>query len=413
MGPVYQLGILLYGAAIHVAALWKPKAASWVGGRRGLLQHIESVCNPKQQRIWIHCPSLGEFEQGRPIIEQLHEKYPNVEIVLTFYSPSGYEIQKNYKGVDHVFYLPLDTPWNAKRFVRAINPALAIFVKYDFWLNYLRALHQHDSTTILASGIFRPDQHFFGRFPQLGRQMLRGFDHFFVQDAQSLKLLNRAGYENITLSGDTRFDRVQTLAQRVEPVEKVALFSKDSFTAVAGSTWPGDEAVLLPVVNEPTQPVKWVIAPHEISEQHLSQIEDQLSVPSVRYSQASEKELANSKVLIIDNIGLLSRIYQYGKFAYVGGGFGKSIHNILEAATWGAPVIFGPRHEKFKEAHDLLQLGGAIEVHNEEDLKRIVDQWRNEPEKLNAAGSVANNYVRKNAGASEIVFDWIQSQLSF
>lgn len=404
---LYHLGILVYGFAINVAALWNPKAARSVGGRRGLIHKIESACGSRQQRLWIHCPSLGEFEQGRPIIEKLRQEYPEMEVVLTFYSPSGYEVQKNYNGADYVFYLPLDTPRNAKRFVRAINPALAIFVKYDFWLNYLRALHQHDTTTILASGIFRPTQHFFGRFSQLGQQMLRGFDHFFVQDAQSQKLLNRAGYENVTLSGDTRFDRVQALAQRAEPVDKVAVFSKGSFTAIAGSTWPGDEAFLLSAVNDRNQHIKWVIAPHEISKPHLKQIEDQLSVPFVRYSNATEKELASCKVLLIDNIGLLSRIYQYGQFAYVGGGFGKSIHNILEAATWGIPVIFGPRHEKFKEARDLLQNGGATQIKNATDLEKVIDLWYNQPESLKKAGSIARRYVHDNAGATDMIIDWI------
>lgn len=412
MGLLYDTGILFYGWAIRIAALWNPKAASWTKGRRGLLKSIESDCDSKHQHIWIHCPSLGEFEQGRPILERLRKKYPELEIVLTFYSPSGYEVQKDYPEAKHVFFLPLDTPQNAKRFVRAINPVLAIFVKYDFWLNYLRALHQHDTTTILASGIFRPNQHFFGRFPQLGLRMLRGFDHFFVQDIQSQKLLDRAGFENVTLSGDTRFDRVCELARRAAPVEKVDLFSKDSYTVVAGSTWPGDEVFLFPLVNDPQFDIKWVIAPHEISEQHLKQIEDQLTVPSVRYSNASNEDLAKSAVLLIDNIGLLSLIYQYGKFAYVGGGFGKSIHNILEAAAWGAPVIFGPRHEKFKEAHDLLQNGGAVQVRNEADLKRIIDQWYGQPDALKAAGSMAKVYVHENAGASESIVDWVQSHLS-
>lgn len=411
MGRLYNLGILFYGLAIQIAALWNPKAASWTKGRRGLLRRIESTVDRRQQHIWIHCPSLGEFEQGRPILERLRKKYPKLEIVLTFYSPSGYEVQKNYQEAKHVFYLPLDTPQNAKRFVRAINPVLAIFVKYDFWLNYLRALHQYDTTTILASGNFRPNQHFFGRIPHLGRRMLRGFDHLFVQDVQSQKLLNRAGYENVTLSGDTRFDRVRELTRRAEPVEKVALFSKNSFTVVAGSTWPGDEIFLFPLVNDPQYDIKWVIAPHEISEQHLKQIEDQLSVASVRYSRASDEDLLKSEVLLIDNIGLLSRIYQYGKFAYVGGGFGKSIHNILEAAAWGAPVIFGPKYDKFAEAHALLKAGGAITVKTEKAFQTVFYQWVRNPEKLRSASESAKYYVRENEGATETIIDWLKKEI--
>lgn len=409
MTPLYNLGIFLYTSAMHLTALWNPKANKWLQGRKGLINRVENELDPTIPKIWIHCPSLGEFEQGRPLLEALRKSYPEYPMVLSFFSPSGYEVHKNYPHASAVFYLPSDTKENARRWVQAINPKLSIFVKYDFWLHYLQELKKHQSTTLLVSGIFRENQHFFGRFPQLGHQMLQGFDHFFVQNERSLKLLRESGFENATISGDTRFDRVDNLAKSAETVEEVKTFSGDDFTIVAGSTWPADEAFLYPLINQ-DDGKKWVLAPHEISSNHLENIESRINFPVVRFSKAIDVDLKDYKVLLVDNVGLLSRIYQYAQAAYVGGGFGKSIHNILEAATWGVPVLFGPQHEKFDEAGALIELGGAFEVNNSQDIETRISNWQKHPEQLKEAQSIARNYVAKKAGATEMISAWIDSK---
>ncbi len=407
---LYRFGVTAYDWAIRISGMWNPKAKKWVDGRKNLLNHVESLLDPDEAKIWMHCPSLGEFEQGRSLLEEWRLEHPQLKIILTFFSPSGFEAQKNYPGVDHVFYLPIDSSRNARRLVRAINPALAVFIKYDFWLHYLQELKRKKTTTILVSGIFRPNQHFFSAFNQIGRRMLNCFDHFFVQDEQSVELLKKAGYENVSKSGDTRFDRVKTLAEQAEPLNTIGNFSNGHFTVVAGSTWPEDEKFLIPLINNPMYPVKWIIAPHEISESHLRQIEGEIVKPVVRYSDAISSGINPSQdVLIIDNIGLLSRIYQYADMAYVGGGFGKSIHNLLEAATWGAPVVFGPRHEKFAEASGLIRAGGAKSLREGPELEKIFEDWYRDSKKLKNASDAARDYVYANAGATNIVLSWLKA----
>lgn len=405
---LYNTGIFFYGLVLRIAANWHPKAKQWVEGRKGLMVQYVKACDPNVKKIWMHCPSLGEFEQGRPVIEALKKLYPNYPVVLTFFSPSGYENQKNYTGAEHVFYLPEDSAAHAHELVRVVNPALALFVKYDFWLHYLQTLQSSDCTTLLISGIFRPDQHFFGSFPQLGKRMLNSFDHLFVQNQESLDLLQQAGYSNATLSGDTRFDRVKMLAEQAEALPLIEQFAGNRFTVVCGSTWPADEKHLFPVINQHSD-VRWIIAPHEITEKHLADIESQLRVSSVRLSQTSEEEIKSFAVLIIDNIGLLSRIYRYGKLAYVGGGFGKSIHNILEAAAWGVPTLFGPRHEKFDEAHALIHRGGAFVVNSTLDIDLFLKKMRSDHAEFNRAQAAARDYVMENAGATPIITRWISS----
>lgn len=411
MGILYSVGIFFYGIAIRIAALWNPKAKAWVSGRKGIIDQIERSLVNAGSTIWMHCPSLGEFEQGRPLLEELRRLYPQKTIVLTFFSPSGYQNQKQYKGADFIFYLPEDTRKNAARFVKAVNPELALFVKYDFWLNYLKTLRKAGVKTLLVSGIFRENQHFFGNFAALGRQMLGCFDHFFVQDVVSEKLLSKAGFLNVSISGDTRFDRVISLTSKNEPVPLLPNFAADKFTVVAGSTWPEDEALLFPLIHQTSLDIQWVIAPHELAEKHLQQIESKLQVPHVRYSRAAQENTGDFKVLIIDNIGLLSRIYQYAHISYIGGGFGKSIHNVLEAAVWGSPVIFGPRHKKFKEAHALLKLGGACTVNDLNSLESAIKTWRNDESQREWAGQSARKYILSEAGATTKITQWILSQL--
>ncbi|TVR42619.1 MAG: 3-deoxy-D-manno-octulosonic acid transferase, partial [Cryomorphaceae bacterium] len=341
MTLLYRLGIALYGTAARFTSWWNPKARLWVSGRKNVIGNIERECSEKRPTIWMHCPSLGEFEQGRPLWEALRELYPEYRGVITFFSPSGFEVQKEYPHADHIFYLPEDTPGNAKRFVQALQPSLALFVKYDFWLHYLESLKTHGCTTLLVSGIFRPNQHFFGSFPALGNRMLNCFDYFFVQNEESEKLLRNKGFTHVQKTGDTRFDRVLKLSATPPDIQKVGDFCQGHKTVVAGSTWPADIQALLPFLKEGDHGFRMIIAPHEVHKAAIQQLLETLPVKSALFS-VDEAITDNTRVLVIDSIGMLSRLYHFAHVAYVGGGFGKSIHNLSEAAAWGVPVVFGP-----------------------------------------------------------------------
>lgn len=413
MKLIYRFVLFFYYCAAQLAALSNQKAKQWVNGRKGLLLRVEKTLDAGAEKIWIHCPSLGEFEQGRPVIENLRKSFPGVQIVLTFYSPSGFEVRKNYEGADYVFYLPADSPENARRWIKAVNPALAIFVKYDFWLYYLEALRKHGTTTILLSGIFRENQHFFGSFPQLGKAMLNCFDHFFVQNKTSEALLRKAGYHAVTLSGDTRFDRVSQLVKDPEDVLFAQTFKGDGKLVFAGSTWPADIQRLLPVIHQSPEEYKWIIAPHEISDESLRKTEKQIKLSTVRLSEASDELLKSSRVLIVDEIGLLSKLYRYGDMAYVGGGFGKSIHNLLEPAAWGIPVVFGPEHQKFAEAKDLADLGGGFPVTDGDTLERTFKQLIENETLREKSGEICATYVMQNSGATRCVMQWLEEKHLF
>jgi len=406
MTRLYNLGIGLYHVSARVAAISSKKANLWIKGRENLLNQIENSCKNISHSIWLHCPSLGEFEQGRPVLEEIRKLYPNVPVVLTFFSPSGYEVRKNYAGADFVFYLPEDTPVNAQRFIAAIRPKLAVFVKYDFWLHYLSELKKNNCPTLLISGIFRPGQHFFKPWGSIGKQMLSAFTHLFVQDQQSLRLLQSIGFLNATVSGDTRFDRVATLKQASVENEIARIFSEGHFTVVAGSTWPVDEAGLAEWINQSSSS-KLIIAPHEISKEGIEKLEKMFTCSTVRYSNFLNHNPA--RVLIIDSIGLLSGLYRYGKVAYVGGGFGKGVHNTLEAAVWGMPVIFGPEHQKFKEARDLAELGAALVVNEPKNISSAISQLQNDDLLRNNASLAAEKYVKANTGATAQIIRWIQN----
>lgn len=402
---LYNLGIGIYNLAARVAALNNEKAKLWFNGRKNLIPRIEQSCKNLTHSIWIHCPSLGEFEQGRPVLEALREKYPLLPIVLTFFSPSGYEVRKNYAGADFVFYLPADNPENAKKFLAIIKPRLAIFVKYDFWLHYLTELKLRKCPTLLVSGIFRPNQHFFKPWGGIGKQMLTCFDHFFVQNNQSLQLLKSVGYDNSTVSGDTRFDRVTAIQKEAPEIKLAKDFSKDYFTIVAGSTWPHDEIGLANWINR-QENVRMIIAPHQISESGLQTLEKLFECPTVRFSAAAEK-ITKARVLIIDNIGLLSSLYQYASVAYVGGGFGIGVHNTLEAAVWQVPVIFGPKHQKFEEALGLVSLGAAFVAKEPGKIGELFSQFKNDEKTALKAGIAAKNFVLQNTGATIKIMSWI------
>lgn len=409
----YNIFRVAYKTAIGLAANWNPKARKWVKGRRNWQQELTANWNrtPGQAVIWMHCASLGEFEQGRPLIEEIKNQNPNSKILLTFFSPSGYEVRKNYTGADHVMYLPFDSEGNAAEFLTILQPQLAIFVKYEFWHYYLAELNNRKIETILVSGIFRPSQAFFQWWGAFNRNMLHRFSHLFVQNAASKGLLDGIGLaDKTTVAGDTRFDRVITAAEQWKPIELVDSFCGTDPIIVAGSTWAEDENILAAFINEHQTIQKLIIAPHEIKAENINRLKS-LFANSITFSELTthNSQPTTHNVLIIDNIGYLSRLYKYASVCYVGGGFNKSgHHNILEAAVYGKPVITGPNFEKFKESTDLKKLGASFTVNNTTELTQIMHQMD-----ISGAGEIAENYVKENAGATEVILDWLQEKRLF
>ena len=406
----YNIGLSFLRLGFRVAALFLPKAKAFVDGRKNLFQEIEKAFQDQQgQVVWIHCASLGEFEQGRPVIESLKKERPSVKVLLTFFSPSGYEVRKNYKEADYVFYLPWDTSSNAEKFISLTNPTVAIFVKYEFWYHYSMELKSRNIPTISISSIFRDEQLFFKPHGGFYRRILRNFSHFFVQNKGSLALLNSIGIDECTLAGDTRFDRVNAIVQNGEEIPIAQVFKASEKIVVVGSCWAEDLEVLTPLINEGK--VKFIIAPHEITETFLQNIERSVRGKAIRYSKSANQNLEDYQVLIIDNVGLLSRLYRYGEFAYVGGAFGKGLHNILEAACYGIPIFFGNKsYQRFQEATDLIHRGGAFAVGNHLELKEKFEML-NFPENFLPACEVTRAYVVENLGATEKIMDYCRKLL--
>ncbi|WP_316768668.1 3-deoxy-D-manno-octulosonic acid transferase [Pedobacter frigiditerrae] len=396
---IYNIGIVMYGLIVKLASLFNEKAKLFVNGRKKIFENIAQKVNVKDRPIWFHFASLGEFEQGRPVLEKLKSENPSQKIVVTFFSPSGYEIRKNYALAD-VFYLPLDTSSNAKRFVELINPKSAIFTKYEFWFHYFKELHKNQIPLFLISGIFRSDQTFFKSYGGFYRNILKYVTHFFVQNEESVSLLKSIGINEVSLAGDTRFDRVYENAQQPKKLELIETFCGNSRVFIAGSTWPEDEKLLV-LLTEKYPDWKFIIAPHEIGENHIREIEG-LFPKATRFSVFSSKVSAtSSQILIIDNIGMLSSLYQYGKLAYIGGGFGVGIHNTLEAAAFGLPVIFGPKYDKFQEAKDLIAIGAAKSISSADELIAAFEDFKaNE-----RASADAKNYVKEKKGATEMIIE--------
>jgi 3-deoxy-D-manno-octulosonic-acid transferase len=406
---LYSLGIRFYVLMIRLAAFFRPKARLWVKGRNRIFERIEKALNDAHfdigthQIAWFHCASLGEFEQGRPVIEAYRQQFPEHKIFLTFFSPSGYEVRKAYTGADFIFYLPADTIRQARRFLALINPCVAVFVKYEFWFNYLNELKRKSIPVFVISANFRGTQHFFKWYGDWPRTALGKIDHIFVQNESSRELLAFVGINNVTISGDTRFDRVIDIASHIKSFPLVESFVHDSIILVAGSTWPPDEDLIFSVMASPSTKFKLIIAPHEI---HPKRIEALISRPGlniIRYSEANETNLKEANVLVIDGIGMLSSLYRYSSIAYIGGGFGVGIHNTLEAATFGKPVIFGPNYHKFQEAIDLLDLGAAFSIKNEEELTSAIQKLLSDTSFYLNASQKAGEYVRENAGATRII----------
>ncbi|MCI5083883.1 MAG: 3-deoxy-D-manno-octulosonic acid transferase [Saprospiraceae bacterium] len=419
---VYNLGIRLYGLSIRLAALFSDKAKKWVEGRRNWRHTVRAAVKEREDGfcLWMHCASLGEFEQGRPIIEGLREKHPDIFIVLTFFSPSGYEIRKNYPKADLITYLPLDTAQNARDFIAIVKPQAAIFVKYEFWHHFIRQLSLNDIPAYLISAVFRKNQLFFKPYGGFFRRILKRFDRIFVQNESSYKLVESLGITKVVASGDTRIDRVLAISQEEKDLPILDAFcetDQQKKILVVGSSWPPDEAILLPFIKEQLPKLsaakaedwKVIIAPHDISEKHVEQIMQPLGSLAIRYSEAKKETVADYQVLVIDNIGMLAFLYRYGQLAYIGGGFGVAIHNTLEAIVYGLPVFFGTKFTKFQEAVHLAEHGGAFVIEEAEDFKLYFEQLQDE-QAYKAAADTARQYILNNQGASQQIITFLSDR---
>jgi 3-deoxy-D-manno-octulosonic-acid transferase len=411
---LYNLFLWLYQLCIRIISPWNRKAAAWITGRKGIFKIIRTAEMKGRLRVWMHCASLGEFEQGRPVIESLRKLYPEITVIISFFSPSGYEIRKNYVGADHIFYLPMDSATHAKRYLDLIDPKLVLWIKYDYWYYYLRELQKRKIPVLLVSPLFRPDQPFFKWYGNIHRLMLDSFHAFFVQNEQSKQLLGTLGIDrSVFVSGDTRFDRVIDIAESFESFPVIDHFCADHTVIVAGSTWEEDEEELDHYAN--TRPdFRFIIAPHEIGEDHLKEIETifhntiRYSVLETKYHQPSTVN-RQPNVLIIDNIGMLASLYYYARICYVGGGFGDDgVHNVLEAAVYGKPVITGPVIDKYIEVMELADAGGAIIIDNALEAESVFDRLLGNEEEYEFHGKAAREYVFSRRGATEKIVRYIQ-----
>ena len=407
---IYNLIIYLYLFGVAIYSRFNEKVRKMWRGEREAFRILKEKVDPDAKYVWFHAASLGEFEQGRPLIEQLRKEHPEYKILLTFFSPSGYEVRKNYEGADIITYLPLDTITNARRFLRAVHPVMAFFIKYEFWYNYLHILKHRNVPVYSVSSIFRPDQVFFKWYGRQYGRVLNCFTHFFVQNEQSKELLGKIGIHNVSIVGDTRFDRVLQIKGASKQLPVIKAFKQGAKVFVAGSSWPPDEEIFIKYFDK-HRDWKLIIAPHVIGEDHLKQIEALLEGRKViRYSEYSghsenadySDELANAEVLIVNCFGLLSSIYHYGDVAYVGGGFGVGIHNLLEAAVWDVPVFFGPNNQRFQEAQGLKK-GGGFEIANYDDFQKQMDRFMTDDAYLADQGRLAGRFVKGQAGATQEV----------
>lgn len=396
---LYNFCIAVYALLVRLVAPFNRKARLWCEGRKGLTERLQRAIGDAEHIVWVHSSSLGEFEQGRPIVDYIRAHYPDYKILLTFFSPSGYEMRKNYPNADYVFYIPVDTRRRVRQFLDVVKPEVAIFVKNEFWLNMLAELRRRNIRTYLASAIFRRNSIFFNPVGDIWRKALHSFDTLFVQDEGSKALLAEIGVENVVVAGDTRFDRVSAIAEQAEKVEIIEQFKGDKRLFVAGSTWGPDEDILLPLINE-NPDIKFVIAPHEMDESRIERLLREVKGGAVRYTQLPS-DFADKQVLVLDTIGLLSRVYGSAEWAYVGGGFGVGIHSTLEAVVYGMPVAFGTNYRKFKEACDLIALGAGRSVRSAEELKVWFDELKSDKDYLARLSALAKVYVGQHRGATE------------
>ncbi|MBP8822995.1 MAG: hypothetical protein KBH07_05090 [Flavobacteriales bacterium] len=410
MPLLYDLGIGAYHGAIRLSSLWNPKAAAWVKGRAQLWERMEQAAPKLQGCLWMHCASVGEFEQGRPVLEAIKAQRPDMPVLLTFFSPSGYEARKHEPLATHVEYLPPDSRSNAGALLRLVRPSAAIFVKYEFWYHHLHALQSHRVPVFLVSALFRKDQPFFKWYGGAWRSMLRCFTHIFTQDEASLRPLDGLGVRAASVGGDTRFDRVAAIASATHDLPLARAFAGNAPVLVCGSTWPEDDALLAAALAHASKAApKCIMVPHELQEAQLAAIERAFPKPLARWSELAHSPLEsvaamlgaeNKGTLLVDEMGLLARLYRYGQVAYVGGGFTGGIHSLLEAAAWGVPVIFGPKHRKFPEAQGLIDAGAGQEVRNAAELQAAWRRWLDDPQALGKASAAAARYVQERTGGA-------------
>lgn len=416
MKIIYQVAIQVFAFLFRFVAPFNHKLKLGVEGRKGLLDRLRASFQSQaagRPVAWFHAASLGEFEQGRPVIEAYRDAYPNHFILLTFFSPSGYEIRKNYNGADLICYLPIDTPSNAREFVKIINPRTAFFIKYEFWFNYLRELRKNGSYILSFSSIFRPNQIFFKSYGGFFRKMLHDFDHLFVQNQASVKLLREAGITECSIAGDTRFDRVRAIASNARELPEIERFKGGAQCMIAGSVWDADMQALIPALNALTGRLKAIIAPHEIKAEEIAGWRSKLNGRSILYSEvAAGQNPEGFDYLIINNIGMLSSLYRYGNMAYIGGSFGVGLHNILEAATFGLPIVFGNKsYHRFQEAVDLIEKGGAFAVADSNTLLQMTEWWVDNPESADMAGEICSEYVKSGTGATDLIMQKVREAL--
>jgi 3-deoxy-D-manno-octulosonic-acid transferase len=408
---LYNLIILFTSQGVKILALFSPKMKLFVNGRKEVFSILQSKINPNDKTIWFHAASLGEYEQGLPVIEKIKVQYPNHKIVVTFFSPSGYEVRKNNTVADATVYLPLDTKSNAKKFIKAINPELVFFIKYEYWPNYLNELKKLEIKTYLISGIFREKQAFFKWYGGFYRNALKTFDYFFVQNDSSKKLIQSIGFNNVKVSGDTRFDRVVSILERDNSLDFIEQFKNNKITIVIGSSWPKDESLLVNYINNASKDIKFIIAPHNINSEQIADLKSQITKSTILFSDVETRLIASlpeNNVFIINTIGILTKIYSYADIAYVGGGFGNpGVHNILEPATFGVPIVIGPNYSHFAEATALVHQEGCISISNQNELNDAFNLLINNEDEHHEKGHICSTFVQMNKGATDIILKHI------
>ena len=407
---LYNQIVFIAGFLLKIVALFSPKMALFVKGRKDVFKTLEAKIQANDKSIWFHAASLGEYEQGLPVIEKIKEKYPSHKIIVTFFSPSGYEVRKNNTVANCTVYLPLDTQKNAKQFIELTNPELVFFIKYEYWPNYLNELKKRNIKTYLISGILRENQAFFKWYGGFYRKALNAFDFFFVQNESSKQLLQSLGHQNVLVSGDTRFDRVSTILEKNNTLNFIAEFKDNKITVVVGSSWPKDEEIIAQYINEySNENVKFIIAPHNIKAEQIAKLKALITKPTALFSEKENQSLSDQHVFIIDTIGILTKIYSYADIAYVGGGFGNpGIHNILEPATFGIPIVIGPNYSHFAEATALVKLEGCVSIANNKDLLETFDDLIYKPDIRFQKGAICRQFVQQNKGATAIILNHLQ-----
>lgn len=405
---LYNLLLLFASQIVKLLALFSPKIKLFVEGRKTVFQSLESKISSSDKTIWFHAASLGEYEQGLPVMEKIKKEFPNHKIVVTFFSPSGYEVRKNNSIADACVYLPLDTNSNAQKFLKLVHPDLVFFIKYEYWPNYLNELKKLNIITYLISGIFRENQAFFQWYGGFYRNALKAFDYFFVQNESSKLLLQKLGFNNVKISGDTRFDRVVSILERDNSLDFIKLFKNNTITIVIGSSWPKDESLLVNYINQTNEKVKFIIAPHNIKVEQIQELKNSITKKTVLFSEKENTDLSNYNVLIVDTIGILTKIYSYAEIAYVGGGFGNpGIHNILEPATFGIPIIVGPNFTNFAEAVALVHQEGCISINTQTELNETLNNLISNEDIRHEKGHICETFVQMNKGATDIILKHI------